>query len=158
LQCRAGNERCSRQCRVGDGAHLQCTTEGGACLQCRAADVAHVVAEPGMSSPSMLTRGWRWRDSPAAQGGRKEEPRARPAARHDSMKFYQTLGTNSLSLSFIRMPYLPATPAQRQIKREPLSPSAKSCSQSGPPSSNHASCTSQHRRALARPPHAAYAL
>jgi hypothetical protein len=63
-----------------------------------------------------------------AQGGRKEELRAqaRPAARHDSIQFYQTLGAKSLSLSFILMPDLPATPKQRQIKQEPLPPSAKS--------------------------------
>jgi hypothetical protein len=88
----------------------------------------------------MLTKGWCWRESPAALGGRKEELRARahPAARHDSMKFYQTLGANSLSLSFKRMPDPLATPVQCQIKRELLPPSAKSCSRSGPPSPNHA--------------------
>jgi hypothetical protein len=78
----------------------------------------------GWSSPSMLIRGWR-------ESMRWKAARAHPAARHNSVQFYQTLGAKSLSLSFICMPNLPAPPAQHQIEREPLPPNAKSRSRAG---------------------------
>jgi hypothetical protein len=82
---------------------------------------------------------------PGRVGRRKEELRAHPAVWHDRVRFYQTLGAKSLSLSFIHMPDLPAPPAQCQIEREPLPPSAKSSLRVG-------STISESRSALATAP------
>jgi hypothetical protein len=74
--------------------------------------------------------------------------------RHDSIQFYQTLGAKSLSLSFIRMPDLPARGNRsRQITKSSGNRSRQAPNPargSGPPSPDHASALRARLSATSR--------